>query len=128
MLLLDTCTILWLAAGSDKLSPKAKKSLLRNCDALFISAITGFEIARKHATGKLDLPMNPKRWYELALETYGLKEIPVTGEIAIASALLPPLHNDPCDRIIIATAKANNLKIVTCDELIAQYSQIETLW
>lgn len=128
MILLDTCALLWLAADSGKLSPKAAKTIADNADGLFISAISGFEIARKHTTGKLILPLTPKHWYDETLEAYGIREIPVTGDIAIASAILPPLHNDPCDRIIVATAKINGLAIVTCDKLIHLYRQIETVW
>jgi len=46
------------------------------------------------------------------MEFYGLNELPVTGIIAAGAAMLPYIHNDPCDRIILATAKQYSLDII----------------
>ena len=128
MILLDTCTLLWLAADQKKLSPKAKKEIEKNANALFISSISAFEIAVKSRSGKLTLQLSALKWFTRAIDFHGIKEIPVTSDIAIASVELPLLHNDPCDRIIIATAQINNMHILTCDQLITQYKQAEVIW
>ena len=128
MLLLDTCALLWLAVDQTKLTGTARQAIASHADSLFISAITAFEIAVKHRQGKLSLPLPPLQWYTEALAFHGIHELPVTGNIATMSVQLPPLHNDPCDRIIIATAETNNLSIVTGDELIAQYPQARIIW
>ena len=57
-----------------------------------------------------------------------MREIPITGEIAIAAVQLPLLHNDPCDRIIVATAAANAMEILTPDRLVSQYKQAGVIW
>lgn len=128
MILLDTCTLLWLASDQKKLSSKAKKEIEKNARALFVSAITAFEIAIKCRNGKLELPLPTLDWFTEAIDFHGIREIPVTSSIAVSSVQLPPLHNDPCDRIIIATSQLNAMKIVTCDKLISQYENAEIIW
>jgi PIN domain nuclease of toxin-antitoxin system len=128
MILLDTCALLWLASDQKKLSVKAKKEIERNARTLFVSAISAFEIAIKDRNKKLELPFPPLEWFSEALDFHGIREIPITSSIAIASVLLPPLHNDPCDRIIIATSQLNGMKIITCDPLISRYKQVEVIW
>ena len=128
MILLDTCVLLWLTSDQDKFSAKAIETIKKNADALFVSSITAFEIAIKCRNGQLALKFPVLEWFSEALISHGIKEIEVTGSIAISSVLLPPLHNDPCDRIIVATAQMNALKILTCDEHIKQYKQIEVIW
>ncbi len=128
MILLDTCTFLWLAADQKKISINAQKQIEKDADALFLSAISAFEIAVKSRNGKLSLPLSAPEWFSQTIDFHGIKEIPITGDIAIASVQLPLLHNDPCDRIIVATAKINDMPILTCDHLISQYKQVEVIW
>ncbi len=128
MLLLDTCTLLWLAADQSKLSKHALAALSEAQTAPFVSAISAFEIGIKNRKGALTLPIAPEAWFERALEAHALIEIPVSGRIAVRSTALPPLHGDPCDRIIIATAQIHSLRIVTPDHLIASYPETMILW
>lgn len=128
MLLLDTCTLLWLAADQKKLSLNAKKAIKDNVLDLFVSAISAFELAIKSRSGKLKLPLSPLDWFSEALDFHGIREIPITSSIAIFSVQLPLLHNDPCDRLIIATAHLNGMKIVTGDSLITSYDQANVIW
>ena len=128
MLLLDTCCLLWLAADQNRISDNAKREIERNAQSLFISSISAFEIALKCRSGKLSLPLPPLVWFSEVLDFHGIREIPVTSSIAIASVQLPPKHNDPCDRIIIATAQHNAMKIVTSDTLISAYNQENVIW
>jgi PIN domain nuclease of toxin-antitoxin system len=67
-------------------------------------------------------------WFTEIVEYHGIREFPVTNSIAILSVQLLPLHNDPCDRIIIATAEMNALGIITCDGLISPYEQAGVIW
>src|SRR5207248_10108333 len=101
MLLLDTCCLLWLVGEQHRLSARARQLIAAHADSLFISAITGFEIALKQAKGRLVLPLPAEPWLERALVQHSVGEIPVTWRIAARSATLPPLHADPCDRIIV---------------------------
>jgi len=128
MLLLDTCVLLWLVGDQTKLSQRAKKEISKNPGRLFISAISAFEIGIKCRNGKLELPLNPADWYEEALAFHGINEIPVSGSIALHSVELPPIHNDPCDRIIIGTAVEHKMKIITSDSIMANYTEAKIVW
>ena len=128
MTLLDTCTLLWLAADPSKLSDAAKEVLSKEDEPLFVSAISAFEIGLKHRKGRLSLPMEPDVWYERALAFHGLGEIHLSGKIAARSTMLPELHSDPCDRIIVATAQLLDLTILTPDDLIKAYPDIDVIW
>jgi PIN domain nuclease of toxin-antitoxin system len=128
MFLLDTCTLLWLAADQKKLSLNAKKVIKNNSQELFVSAISAFELAIKSRSGKLKLPLSPLDWFSEALDFHGIRETPITSSIAIFSVQLPLLHSDPCDRLIIATAHLNSMKIITGDALITRYEQANVIW
>lgn len=128
MVILDTCTLLWLVADQDKLSQEARRTIGEANQGLYVSAISAFEVAVKHRNGRLTLPKPPQQWFPEAIEFHGIRELPVSSTIALRSVQLQPLHNDPCDRIVIATAQVNSLAIVTCDALIAQYSGTAVVW
>ncbi len=119
-MILDTCALLWLAGGSRKLSRVALKQI-NEAPAVYVSAISGFEIAIKSAKGKLDLPLPAREWFEQAIEHHGLTVLPLEFEACIAAAQLPPIHDDPCDRFIIATARLNKVAVVTADERFEKY-------
>jgi PIN domain nuclease of toxin-antitoxin system len=128
VVLLDTCTLLWLASDQGHLSENAKRAIMRNADALFVSAITALEIALKCRRGKLKLPLPVQKWFAEVNDFHGIRELPVTGEIAIVSVALPNHHNDPFDRVIIATARINKMKIISSDKWISQYKPTDVIW
>ena len=128
MILLDTCTLLWLASDPEKLSEEAKKMILKHADGLFVSAISAFEIGVKANMKIFALPSSPAKWFRDALEFHGISEIPISSDIAILSTQLPPLHRDPCDRILIATSKIHDLVLLTPDKLISQYPGVKVGW
>src|SRR6266702_3259179 len=114
-MILDTCALLWLAAGDKKLSRAAVKRIDES-PAVYVSAISGFEIAIKVAKRKLTLPLRPQDWFVRVIEHHDLTVLPLTLHICIAAVELPPLHDDPCDRFIIAAAQLNDLTVVTADD------------
>ena len=119
-MILDTCALLWLAGGDKKLSRAARREI-NEASAVYVSAISGFEIAVKEAKGKLRLPRPPQEWFEQVIEHHGLAVLPLEANVCIAAAQLPPIHDDPCDRFIIAAAKMNGLSVVTADERFERY-------
>jgi PIN domain nuclease of toxin-antitoxin system len=120
-IMLDTCGLIWLVNGGGKISEDTLK-LIEKADIVYVSAATALEVGCKAAIKKLELPMNPEKWYGKVLSIHDLVEIPITGKIALFSASLPLIHNDPADRIIIATAILNRLPVVTHDSRFSQYS------
>ena len=119
-MILDTCALLWLASGSKKLSRSALKEI-NVASAVYVSAISGFEISLKAGAGKLELSHPVEEWFKQVAEHHGLTILPLDLAVCIAAAKLPPIHDDPFDRFIIATAKLNDLTVVTADERFEEY-------
>jgi len=120
MILLDTCALLWLVNGGGRLSQTALVEI-EQAAIVYISAISGFEISVKYHKGKLELPLPPQEWFNLAVAHHELSVIPLDLEICIASTALPPIHHDPCDRFIVATATQYRLPIITADPRFQAY-------
>lgn len=127
MYLLDTCAILWLAMDQDQFSPSQQQAVLDSGADLFFSSISALEIARLQKLEQIKIPSDALRWITRVAEKYRLTEIPVNSEIAANSILLPHLHKDPCDRIIIATAHLHRIGIVTSDAHIKKYPKTKII-
>lgn len=127
MRLLDACALLMLADDQSLLSDKALR-LIEESEDLTISAISAFKIILKYKLGKLSLPLPPEEWFDLALQTHGIRAISIDVPIAGLSARLPFIHKDPCDRIIIATAMINNAILLTADKTIPRYPDVRIAW
>ena len=128
MLLLDTCTLVWLDSDPALLSATARQEIGNQARSLFVSSVSALELAIKIRKGKLTLPMPLETWFPGVLAAHGIEEIVVDWRVSAATGALPLLHSDPFDRIIIATAKLNNQSIVTPDQLIRAYSDVSVVW
>jgi PIN domain nuclease of toxin-antitoxin system len=119
-MILDTCAMLWLASGDKKLSRAALKEI-NAAAAVYVSTISGFEISLKTSAGRLELSHPVEAWFEQVIEHHGLTILPLGLDVCIAAAKLPPIHDDPLDRFIIAAAKLHDLTVVTRDEQFEKY-------
>jgi len=128
MLLFDTHAFVWLASTPKELSRSAKRAIRENAGRLYLSSISALEIAILFKRKRLILPMGPAEFIDRALGQHGIQEIPVDRTIAIASTGLPDIHNDPFDRLIIATAQLNGMHIVSKDRLLRSYPQVVIVW
>ena len=116
-ILLDTHVLIWALTNDPKISTEAREAIVDGKNLVFVSAATVWEITIKKASGKLSTPDN-------LLEEIGLHrflELPVSFEHAQYVSTLPDFHKDPFDRIIIAQAKVEKLKLITADSIIAKY-------
>lgn len=127
MYLLDTCAILWLAVDQDQFSPPQQKAVLDSGADLFFSSISALEIARLQKLDRIKIPSDALSWITHVAKNYRLSEIPVNSATAAHSILLPQLHKDPCDRIIIATAYVNRIAIVTSDIHMKMYPKTKVI-
>ena len=128
MILLDTCALIWLNDDRNKFSKKVLSLITENIDSLFVSSISFMEIGIKSRKKKLHIPGSLEEWSRNIIETYSLNVIPVSRDIAVKAPMLPEVHKDPFDRIIIATAVVNKMRIITADKMFANYSQIKVVW
>ena len=120
MILLDTCALLWLAEGN----PRISDEVLRRIDAepiVSVSAISALEIGLKTRAGKLRLPMPAIEWWRAVCEHHSLNVVFVDPATYVRSTELPPVHKDPVDRIIVATAERADAVVVTADSHFSAY-------
>jgi len=117
MVLVDTHVLLWVAQGSARLGPVARRLIDRASGSgqACVSAISFWEVALLAERGRIALGADPDRFRADALAG-GFRECPLTGEIAVRGAALRGLHPDPADRFIVASAIVNGATLVTADE------------
>jgi PIN domain nuclease of toxin-antitoxin system len=125
--LLDTHVFLWLAAGSERLSPRAARLLEDPDHELLLSPASAYEIGVKVARGRLELPDDPGTYVLTRVAVLGLQELPVSVAHALAAAGLPRYHADPWDRLLVAQARSEAIPILTADPLMTRYD-VETIW
>ena len=121
MILLDTHVLIWQELGDLRLGPQARRviaSALQE-DRAAVSAISFWEVGMRVQKGRLDLFFDLGVWRRDLLDR-GLIEIPVDGGIATRAGLLPNIHGDPADRIIVATALEGH-QLVTADGKILRW-------
>ncbi len=125
--LADACALIVFfgSATPEQIMPRAAP-LMRSME-IRISPVTIWEITRKASIGKLSAIWGPYPSLSLLLRAQGLTIEPLGWEEAEAANLLPPLHKDPMDRMLIATALQHDLTIITDDALFPQYG-VTTVW
>jgi len=131
MIVLDTHAWIWFTSSPEALSKKAKKVVEAAVKEknILVSSISVWEAAILVKKGRLRLTMDVTDWIAISENLPFIQFIPVTNSIAVKSVNLPlPLHDDPADRIIIATALSTGASIVTKDKKISDYSQVKTIW
>jgi PIN domain nuclease of toxin-antitoxin system len=115
-LLLDTHVWLWSLTDPDRLGRRARSAIVRGTSELWLSPISVWELLVLAERGRVRLDAEPGRWAREALERSPMREAALTGEVAIQSREVAPLHPDPADRFILATALVYELTLVTADE------------
>jgi PIN domain nuclease of toxin-antitoxin system len=125
--LLDTCTFLWLVAGSDML-PKVVREIIQNPNnEILLSVVSAWEITVKHASGKLPLPQKPDVFVRKQREDHLLQSLALQENHVLTLSKLPDIHNDPFDRMLVCQAVAEGLIVLTPDEAVSQYP-VRTVW
>ena len=122
-LLLDTHLFLWAVAGNPRLKP-ATRRFIESADQVFVSAASLWEIAIKARLGKIDA--DPLALVA-AIDDSGFTELPVRAQHAAAVATLKLHHKDPFDRLLIAQALAEPLRLLTADAALVGYSDLVML-
>lgn len=119
--LLDTCVALWYFNGSDAISAELKHTLRDRRHELYLSDVSVLEVVIKNRLGKLPMPQPPSRLLPPLARKHGLENLPLTATAIYRLELLPDLHRDPFDRLLIAQALTHHLTLVTPDPLIHGY-------
>lgn len=128
MMLLDTHVFVWLVSDQTKLSDKAKQKIASSRGQLFLSSASGLEMGLLVNRGRLSLPVDTETFIRKGLLQHGIQETAMDWSIALDSTSLPRIHNDPVDRILIATALRHNMTIVSKDAVIPTYPSVRVIW
>jgi PIN domain nuclease of toxin-antitoxin system len=123
-LLLDTHIWLWTVSDPKRLGRRVLHQLKDEANELWLSPISTYEALTLHYKGRYEIDGNLTEW--LARATAGTREAPLTHEIALVARQLP-LHQDPADRILAATAEVLDLTLVTADERLLGLETIRTM-
>lgn len=116
-LLLDTHVFLWAVTANPRLK-SGTRDFLSRADAVYVSAVSIWEIAIKARLGRIDADA---AFLADAIDSSGFIELPVTAHHAAAVVKLPLHHTDPFDRLLVAQAFLEPLRFVTADAMLAAY-------
>jgi len=120
-LLLDTHLLLWWVTGDRRLSKQTRGLISSTGNAVAVSAASFWEIAIKIGLRRIDIDL-AELLASIAEDAF--EELPVRANHTLHLASLPPLHNDPFDRLLIAQAIAENCRLVTRDESVLAYAVV----
>lgn len=123
-ILLDTHIWIWALQDQKRLGPQTVRELDDRSNELWLSPISTWEALTLHHKGRITLKGDLADW--LAQATAGKSEAPLTHEIALVARQLP-LHEDPADRILAATAQVLDLTLLTADKQLLGLANIKTL-
>lgn len=120
ILLLDTHLLLWTALRTRRVPDQARILIDDPENQLFFSVVNIWEIAIKRGLGRDDFSVEPALLRRGLLDN-DFRELTIVSDHAIASALLPLIHRDPFDRMLIAQAAVEGMILLTADPIVARY-------
>ena len=120
-ILLDTQCWLWMSLSPERFSARTRALVEAREHVLYLSAASAWEIAIKHALGKLRLPEPPLKYVPARVAALGVQPLAIEHQHALQVATLPAHHRDPFDRLLVAQAQVDDLPILTADPLFGAY-------
>ena len=129
--MLDTHTWIWWQMHPQKLSRKVKSIISHEekYEELLLSAISPWEFSKLLEKERIGIYCDPEKWIYEALDMPKLRLVPLTPILSYRSTVLPqPFHDDPCDQIIVTTAREENATILTIDQRILNCPHVKSLW
>jgi len=104
--------------------PSEWKERIETASRVGVSPVSCYEIALAQQRGRLELPCSTDQWFQAALEPSGIELFPLTPEICSRAVNLAPVHRDPFDRMIIATALEYQAYLASVDGIFRQYPEL----
>jgi PIN domain nuclease of toxin-antitoxin system len=130
-IILDTHAWVWWVTRDRRLSRKAVQAIdqAARTDGVSLSIISIWEVAKKVEKTQFGLDRSLRQWMDQALSVPGLLLIELTPAILLESCELPqPFHGDPADQMIVASARHHHAVLVTKDQNLLRYPQVQTIW
>lgn len=119
---LDTHAFLWFVFGQKELSSRATAAINDPSNEVYVSLVSMWEVAIKHARGRLELKDQPDVFFASEMIKNGFVYLPIKpAHVFSAAALTLTDHRDPFDRALAAQAKVEGLVLVSADEKLDRY-------
>ncbi|NJL92023.1 MAG: type II toxin-antitoxin system VapC family toxin [Coleofasciculaceae cyanobacterium SM2_1_6] len=126
IIVLDTHIWFWFVNQEFERFPISWRETIETNEQVSVSVISCYEIALAQQRGRLELPCPPNQWFQSALEPTGITLLTLNPEIICRAVQLSPVHKDPFDRLIMATALEYKAKLASVDTLFSLYPELET--
>jgi PIN domain nuclease of toxin-antitoxin system len=126
--LLDTHVWIWLSIDARQSLSRRAQEVMRGGSPKWISAISCWELAKLVERRRLGFTIPTLSWIRRSLTENDLRIADLTPEIAVESTKLQGFHRDPADQIIVATSRVLGMPVVTADQRIIQFGEVETIW
>jgi PIN domain nuclease of toxin-antitoxin system len=126
IIVLDTHIWIWFITQEFERFPSHWREVIETSEVVGVSSVSCYEVALAQQRGRLQLPCAAELWLQEALEPSGITLLTITAQIAYKAVNLSPVHKDPFDRLIIATAVVYQAKLASIDGLFSQYSELNT--
>ncbi|USX27908.1 type II toxin-antitoxin system VapC family toxin [Oxalobacteraceae bacterium OTU3CINTB1] len=119
-ILLDTHIYLWWLQDHPRLSKTARDRIV-SASEVYVSSASIWEATIKTGIGKLEVDVHQ---LVAEIDNSGFKELAISAKHAAAVERLPDIHRDPFDRILIAQALCEPLRLLTADAILSGYSEL----
>jgi PIN domain nuclease of toxin-antitoxin system len=125
LIVLDTHIWIWWVSGDTASLSAEAIQRIQEASEVGVSVISCLEVARLQRSGKINLNTDIRTWLDLAIHDAGMQCLPITPAIAVLSTELAPHHQDPADRLIIATALTLDADLISADRLFPRYAELQ---
>jgi PIN domain nuclease of toxin-antitoxin system len=125
MVILDTHIWIWYVNENFDQIPTQWLAQIRQAEIVALSAMSCYEVALAYNKGRLAIHIPVQDWLTDSLAPAGIELLPLTPEITVRAVNLSPIHKDPFDRLIIATALGYGGKLASVDSLFPKYPELQ---
>jgi PIN domain nuclease of toxin-antitoxin system len=125
--LLDTHALVWALGSPDRLSPRARATIADQATVVFVSLTSAWELAILESLGRVRLKVPLATLFTDGLAALRFQLLPIRLPYVVAVSELPQHHRDPFDRLLVATARAERLTVVSADREFKRYG-VPVLW
>ncbi|MBE9056424.1 type II toxin-antitoxin system VapC family toxin [Sphaerospermopsis sp. LEGE 08334] len=124
-IILDTHIFLWFITNNKRLADQYYDAISNQDNGIYLSVVSVWEATIKYQLGKLPLPESPEIYLPRQREKHLISSLSITETTITQLAKLPPLHNDPFDRLLLCQSLEHDLIIMTEDKAILSYSMVK---
>ena len=125
--LLDTHALVWALGEPERLSPRARATIADQATVVFVSLTSAWELAILQSLDRVRLKVTLATLFTEGLAALRIQLLPIRLPYVVGVSQLPQHHRDPFDRLLVATAKAERLTVISADRKFARYG-VPVIW